>query len=271
VACELPRPEALGERLAAVLEVVYLTFNEGYTATAGSDWMRPALCDEALRLGRLLAQLAADQPEVWGLLALMEIQASRTPARSDGQGQPVLLAEQDRRRWDAAMIQRGLAALARAEALRSDPGALPAAAPAGPAGPAGTARAGSYQLQAAIAACHARAASFADTDWRAIAALYGRLMQVAPSPVVELNRAVAVAQHAGPAAGLAIVELLLAEPALARYPWLPAVHGDLLARLGRHAEARAALLAAAALSPNTRERDLLSTRAAALPTDDAAP
>lgn len=242
---ELPRGEAaLAERLSAVLEVVYLIFNEGYTATRGDDWMRPALCEEALRLARMLTQLAPAQPEAWGLQALLEIQASRSAARIDAQGEPVLLAEQHRQRWDRLLIRRGLDALTQAERLAAQPG--------------------SYQLQAAIAACHARAARAEDTDWARIAALYAELMRVAPSPVVELNRAVAVSVHQGPAAGLAIVERLSEEPALARYHWLPAVRGDLLAKLGRHAEARQALLAAAALAGNERERTLLQGRAAAM-------
>ena len=244
---ELPRGEALAERLAAVLEVVYLIFNEGHTATRGSDWMRPALCDEALRLGRMLAQLAPGQAEVWGLLALMEIQASRLPARLDAQGQPVLLAEQDRRRWDRLLIRRGLDALARAEALCQ--------APAGPAP-------GPYQWQAALAACHARAARFEDTDWHHLVALYDQLMACAPSPVVALNRAVAVAMLEGPAAGLALVAPLAALPALQRYPWLQAVRGDLLEKLGRHEEARAAFLAAAELSGNEAEQAAMRRRAA---------
>lgn len=242
---ELPRGEAaLAERLSAVLEVVYLIFNEGYTATRGEDWMRSSLCDEALRLARMLTQLAPAQPQAWALQALLEIQASRNAARVGAQGEPVLLAEQDRQRWDRLLIRRGLDALAQAERLATQPG--------------------SYQLQAAIAACHARAARAQDTDWARIAALYAELMRVAPSPVVELNRAVAVSMHAGPEAGLAIVERLTEEPALARYHWLPAVRGDLLAKLGRHAEARQALLAAAALAGNERERDLLQGRAAAV-------
>ncbi|MBK7613944.1 MAG: RNA polymerase sigma factor [Burkholderiales bacterium] len=243
---DLPPGAALAERLAAVLEVVYLIFNEGYTATPGADWMRPALCDEALRLGRMLTELAPDQAEVQGLLALMEIQASRTAARTDAGGQPVLLAEQNRARWDHLLIRRGLAALARADAVTAAVGAKPR----------------SYHLQAAIAACHARAARYQDTDWAAIAKLYGQLMAVAPSPVVALNRAVAVAMHQGPAAGLAIVDALQGDPALRRYPWLPAVRGDLLAKLGRQAEARQALLAAAELSGNEQERGLLLRKAA---------
>jgi RNA polymerase sigma factor (sigma-70 family) len=250
---EVPRGAALAERLGAVLEVVYLVFNEGYTATTGSDWMRPALCDEALRLGRMLAELAPTQPEVHGLVALMEIQASRTAARTDAQGRPVLLAAQDRSRWDRLLIRRGLAALARAEAL-----AVPASAES-PAAPAG-----SYQLQAAIAACHARAATLDDTDWARIVALYDALARIAPSPVVELNRAVAVGMHRGPAAALALVDALVADAALQRYPWLPGVRGDLLARLGRDDEARVEFERAAALTANLRERELLLVRAAAL-------
>jgi RNA polymerase sigma factor (sigma-70 family) len=238
---EVPRGEALGERLASVLEVVYLVFNEGYTATSGDDWMRPTLCDEALRLGRMLTQIAPQQAEVHGLLALMEIQASRTAARTDAQGRPVLLTEQDRSRWDSLLIRRGLAALARAESLS------PAA--------------GNYQLQAAIAACHARAARAQDTDWPRIAALYGELAKAAPSPVVELNRAVAVAMHAGPAAGLLIVDALLQHKALRDYHWLPSVRGDLLARLGRRDEARAEFERAATLTDNLRERTFLLERA----------
>ncbi len=241
---EVPRGDALGERLASVLEVVYLVFNEGYTATSGGDWMRPALCDEALRLGRMLVGIAPQQAEVHGLLALMEIQASRASARTDAQGRPVLLAAQDRTRWDALLIHRGLAALVRAEAL----------APA----------AGSYQLQAAIAACHARAVHAQDTDWARIASLYGELARVAPSPVVELNRAVAVAMHAGPAAGLALVDALLDNKALRSYHWLPAVRGDLLAQLERRAEACAEFERAAALAGNERERTFLLERADSL-------
>ncbi len=239
---EVPQGAALAPRLASVLEVVYLIFNEGYTATSGADWMRPALCDEALRLGRMLAELAPAEPEVAGLLALMELQASRTAARTDAQGQPVLLAEQDRRRWDRLLIRRGLAALAHGEQM--------AAAARGP-----------YLLQAAIAACHARADRWDDTDWPHIAVLYGELAQASPSPVVELNRAVAVAQAHGPAAGLAILEPLLALPAMARYHWLPSVHGDLLLKLGRRDVARQAFERAAALAGNERERSLLLARA----------
>lgn len=238
---EVPRGAALVERLASVLEVVYLIFNEGYTATAGADWMRPALCDEALRLGRMLAELAPQQSEVHGLVALMEIQASRTAARTDAEGHPVLLGDQDRNRWDRLLIRRGEAALARAEAL----------------GPS----TGPYRLQAAIAACHARATSVESTDWARIAALYAELAQVQPSPVVELNRAVAVSMHEGPAAALAIVDRLRCDKALQRYQWLHSVRGDFLARLGRIEEAREAFLLAAELAGNERERALLLKRA----------
>jgi RNA polymerase sigma factor (sigma-70 family) len=238
---EVPRAEALAPRLASVLEVVYLIFNEGYSATAGDDWMRPALCDEALRLGRVLIGLVPTEPEVHGLAALMEIQASRLAARVDAQGRPVLLLDQDRNRWDALLIRRGLAALAQAEAL-------------------GGAR-GPYALQAALAACHARATVAADTDWTRIVALYDVLLEVTPSPVVALNRAVAVGMAQGPAAALAIVDALGADPTLARYHWLPSVRGDLLAKLGRRDEARAAFEAAAALAGNEQERALLLARA----------
>jgi RNA polymerase sigma factor (sigma-70 family) len=241
---ELPQGAALGERLASVLEVVYLIFNEGYTATAGGDWMRPALCDEALRLGRMLAQLAPDQPEVHGLVALMEIQASRTAARTDSAGNPVLLMEQDRKRWDPLLIRRGLVALERAEALG---GAL-----------------GPYALQAAIAACHARAHAAKDTDWKRIAALYDALAQATPSPVIELNRAVAVAMAYGPAAGLEIVDALQGDKTMRNYQWLPSVRGDLLEKLGRRDEARAEFERAAAMASNTRERELLLARAKTL-------
>jgi RNA polymerase sigma factor (sigma-70 family) len=246
---EVPRGEELAARLAAVLEVVYLVFNEGYTATAGSDWMRPALAQEALRLGRMLAGIAPQEPEVHGLVALMELQASRMGARTDREGRPILLADQDRGRWDHLLIRRGLAALERCHALGGERGV--------------------YALQAAIAACHARAPGSAHTDWKKIAALYAALAQVAPSPVVELNRAVAVAMAEGPAAGLAIVDGLRANPALRRYQWLPSVRADLLARLGRTQEARAELQQAAELAANERERELLLARAASLPPDDA--
>ena len=240
---EVPRAEQLAARLSSVLEVVYLVFNEGYAATAGGDWMRPALCEEALRLGRILAELVPQQPEVHGLVALMEIQSSRARARTGPAGEPVLLMEQDRGRWDRLLIGRGLAALGRAEALG---GAL-----------------GPYALQAAIAACHARAPTPQATDWPRIAALYDALAQLAPSPVVELNRAVAVAMAFGPTAGLDIADALRAEPRLAGYHLLPSVRGDLLARLGRPAEARAEFERAAALTRNARERELLLERAAA--------
>lgn len=245
---EVPRGAELNARLASVLEVIYLIFNEGYTATAGDDWMRPELCNEALRLGRMLAGLAPGEPEVHGLLALMELQASRSAARIDAQGRPVLLLEQDRMRWDRLLIRRGLSALGHAESLVATQGhAL-----------------GPYALQAAIAACHARAAQADETDWPRIAALYDALAQVTPSPVVELNRAVAVGMAFGPAAGLEIVDALCAEPALKNYQWLPSVRGDLLAKLGRIDEARAELLRAAELASNTRERALLLERAASL-------
>ncbi|WP_028311967.1 RNA polymerase sigma factor [Derxia gummosa] len=243
-AFELPPPAERAARLASVLEVIYLVFNEGYSATAGDDWMRPALCDEALRLGRVLAGLMPAEPEVHGLVALMEIQASRTAARTDTAGRPVLLLDQDRARWDRLLIHRGLAALARAEALGGADG--------------------SYALQAAIAACHARAARATDTDWPRIAALYARLARVAPGPVVALNRAVAVGMAEGPAAGLALADALAADPALARYHWLPSVRADLLAKLGRHAEARAEFERAATLTRNAVEQALLRERAAAL-------
>jgi RNA polymerase sigma factor (sigma-70 family) len=238
---ELPPGEALAGRLASVLEVVYLIFNEGYTATVGSDWLRPALCDEALRLGRMLAELAPQQAEVQGLLALMEIQASRTAARTDAQGRPVLLNQQNRTRWDRLLIRRGLAALARAEASGQPPG--------------------SYQLQAAIAACHARALSADDTDWARITALYGELLRVAPSPVAALNHAVALSMHHGPAAALPLVDKLMADKALQRYHWLPAVRGDLLEKLGRRDEARTEFVRAADLAGNERERAFLLERA----------
>ncbi len=242
---ELPRGDALGERLASVLEVVYLVFNEGYTATAGEHWMRPALCDEALRLGRMLAELAPGQSEVHGLVALMELQASRAAARVDAQGRPVLLMEQDRARWDRLLIRRGLAALERAQDLG---GAL-----------------GPYALQAAIAACHAQAPTGEETDWKRIAAVYDALAQVAPSPVVELNRAVAIAMAFGPAAGLEIIDTLRGEKSLRSYQWLPSVRGDLLAKLGRNDEAREEFKRAAGLAGNARERELLLARALSLP------
>lgn len=242
---ELPRGDALGERLASVLEVVYLVFNEGYTATSGDDWMRPALCDEALRLGRMLTGLAPQEPEVLGLAALMELQASRSAARTDAQGRPVLLMDQDRARWDHLLIRRGLAALERAEHLcQAQARAL-----------------GPYALQASIAACHARATTAPATDWARIAALYDALAQTMPSPVIELNRAVAVSMAFGPQAGLEILDALRANPALKSYPWLPSARGDMLARLGRHDEARTEFEHAASLTLNEREKTLLLARA----------
>jgi len=240
---EVPRGTELAARLASVLEVVYLIFNEGYAATSGDDWLRPALCEEALRLGRVLAGLAPREPEVHGLVALMEIQASRTRARSGPAGEPVLLLDQNRARWDYVLIGRGLASLARAEAF------------GGPLGP--------YTLQAAIAACHARAHTAAETDWERIAALYGVLTEVAPSPVVELNRAVAIAMAFGPAEGLELVDALASAPALKAYHLLPSVRGDLLVKLGRFDEARAEFERAAKLTRNARQRTLLRDRAAA--------
>ncbi len=247
---EVPRGPERAARLASVLQVIYLVFNEGYAATAGDDWVRPSLCEEALRLGRILAQLAPQEPEVHGLVALMELQASRLRARIGPSGEPVLLLDQDRARWDHLLIRRGLAALERAEQLG---GAL-----------------GPYTLQAAIAACHARARTAAETDWARIAALYDALAQLAPSPVVELNRAVAVAMAFGPAAGLELVDALTAEPLLKDYHLLPSVRGDLLAKLGRADEARAELERAAALTRNARERTLLLARVAALGRGSAA-
>lgn len=242
---EVPRGDALHARLPSVLEVLYLMFNEGYAATAGPEWMRPALCEEALRLARALAALLPQQGEVLGLQALMELQASRLAARVNARGEPVLLADQDRGCWDALLIRRGLAVLARAEAL---PGSL-----------------GPCALQAAIAACHARAAVFAATDWPRIAALYDALLQAAPSPVAALNRAVAVGMAYGAAAGLALVDVLRNAPELACYHLLPAVRGDLLEKLGRRAEARAEFASAAALAANARERALLQARATGIP------
>jgi len=240
---EVPRGEELAARLASVLGVIYLIFNEGYAATAGDDWMRPGLCEDALRLGRILAELAPHEPEVHGLVALMEIQASRAGARIGPSGEPVLLLDQDRTRWDHLLVHRGLTALARAEAL------------GGTLGP--------YALQAAIAACHARARTAAETDWLRIAALYDALAQLTPSPIVDLNRAVAVGMAFGPAAGLELVDALVSEPALRGYHLLPAVRGDLLAKLGRRAEAGTEFERAAALTRNARERELLLGRAAA--------
>jgi predicted RNA polymerase sigma factor len=238
---EVPRGDELSVRLASVLEVVYLIFNEGYAATSGDDWMRPTLCEEAMRLGRVLVGLAAAEPEVHGLLALMEIQASRTAARTGPDGEPILLGEQNRGRWDQLLIRRGLAALDRAEQL------------------GGTER--PYTLQAAIAACHARARTVDETDWPRIAVLYDALYRRLPSPVIALNRAVAHAMAFGPAAGLAMVDALRDEPRLRNYHWLPSVRGDLLGKLGRHAEARDEFERAASLTRNSRERDLLMQRA----------
>ena len=246
---ELPPDVERTPRLASVMAVIYLIFNEGYAATAGDTWMRPALCEDALRLGRILAELAPQEPEVHGLVALMEIQASRLRARTGPRGEPILLLDQNRARWDQLLIGRGLAALARAEKL------------GGAFGP--------YALQAAIAACHARARTAEATDWVRIAALYDALAQLAPSPIVELNRAVALAMAYGPAVGLALVDQLVADPALANYHLLPSVRGDLLARLGRDDEARAEFTRAASLARNTRERDLLSARARILGIDEA--
>jgi RNA polymerase sigma-70 factor (ECF subfamily) len=240
---EVPRKDELAARLSSVLEVVYLIFNEGYSATAGEDWMRPALCEEALRLGRILAELVPEEPEVHGLVALMEIQASRTRARLGPSGEPVLLMDQNRARWDRLLIRRGFAALARAEQL------------GGTAGP--------YALQAAIAACHARARTAGETDWGRIAAIYDALAQLVPSPVIELNRAVALGMAYGPSAGLELADTLLSEPSLTGYHLLPAVRGDLLAKLGRAQEARVEFERAASLTQNVRERTLLLERAAA--------
>ncbi|HET9516019.1 MAG TPA: RNA polymerase sigma factor [Gemmatimonadales bacterium] len=238
---EMPRAGELSERLASVLGVIYLIFNEGYSATAGEDWVRPPLCEDALRLGRILAGLMPDQAEVLGLVALMEIQASRLPARVGASGEPVLLLDQDRTRWDQLLIRRGLAALERAERL------------SGTLGP--------YTLQAAIAACHARALRAEETDWGRVAALYDALAQVSPSPIVDLNRAVAVGMAFGAEAGLEIVERLTADPALKSYHLLPAVRADFLIKLGRVDEARAELEQAASLTRNSRERTLLQERA----------
>ena len=238
---EVPRGDERAARLSSVLEVLYLIFNEGYSATAGEDWMRAGLCEEALRLGRILAELAPQEPEVHGLVALMEIQASRSHARIGRSGEPILLLEQNRALWDQLLIRRGLAALERA-------------------GKIGDSR-GPYALQAAIAACHARARTAEETDWARIVALYGELAKLVPSPVVELNRAVAVAMASGPAAGLELVDALTAEPSLQAYHLLPSVRGDLLAKIGRTDEARAEFERAAALTRNTRERELLLNRA----------
>ncbi len=241
---EVPRGAELAERLSSVLQVIYLIFNEGYSATAGDDWLRPALCEDALRLGRILAGLAPNEPEVHGLVALMEIQASRSRARLGPSGEPVLLLDQDRTRWDQILIRRGLAALERAREL------------GGANGP--------YALQAAIAACHARARTPEETDWARIAELYQTLAQLTPNPVIELNRAVAIGMAFGPAAGLALVDTLTSEPSLKNYHLLPSVRGDLLAKLGREDEARSEFERAASLTHNARERNLLLARASSM-------
>jgi len=238
---EVPRGEAFTARLSSVLQVIYLVFNEGYSATAGDDWMRPALCEDALRLGRILAGLVSEEPEVHGLVALMEIQASRSRARVGPRGEPILLLDQDRARWDHVLVRRGLAALERAEQL------------GGSLGP--------YALQAAIAACHARAHTPEETDWARIASLYEALAQITPSPVVELNRAVAIGMAFGPAAGLELVDALISEPSLQTYHLLPSVRGDLLSKLGRYDEARVEFERAASLTRNARVRELLLERA----------
>jgi RNA polymerase sigma-70 factor, ECF subfamily len=240
---EVPRGSELSARLSSVLEVIYLIFNEGYSATAGDDWMRPALCEDALRLGRILAELAPREPEVHGLVALMEIQASRSQARVGPSGEPILLFEQNRTRWDQLLISRGLAALGRSENVRPEKGP--------------------YALQAAIAACHARARTSEETDWARIVELYSELARLTPSPVVELNRAVALAMAFGPAAGLELVDALTSEPSLENYHLLPSVRGDLLEKLGRMDEARTEFERAAGLTHNTRERELLIRRARA--------
>jgi predicted RNA polymerase sigma factor len=241
---EVPRGSELAERLASVLEVIYLIFNEGYAATEGEQWVRPELCEDALRLGRILAGLMPDEPEVHGLVALMEIQASRLRARVGPRGEPILLLDQDRSRWDQLLIRRGLDALARAERGRQ--------------------MLGTYTLQAGIVACHARAHTAEETDWARIAALYDALAQIMPSPIVELNRAVAISMAFGPAAGLEIVDVLTASASLEEYHLLPSVRADLLAKLGRKDEARGELERAASLTRNTRERELILARAAAL-------
>jgi len=248
---EVPRGGELAARLSSVLEVIYLVFNEGYSATSGGDWMRPALCEDALRLGRILAELASQEPEVHGLVALMEIQASRSRARVSSSGEPILLLDQNRAHWDQLLIRRGLAALDRAEKL------------GGMRGP--------YALQAAIAACHARALTAEETDWARIVLLYEALAQLVPSPVVELNRAVAVAMAFGPSAGLELVDALTAEPSLRGYHLLPSVRGDFLKKLSRFDEARAEFERAASLTRNARERELLLDRARACAVGSAPP
>jgi RNA polymerase sigma-70 factor (ECF subfamily) len=250
---EIPRGVELAARLSSVLEVIYLIFNEGYSATAGDDWMRPALCEDALRLGRILAELAPQESEVHGLVALMEIQASRATARVSASREPILLLDQNRGRWDQLLIRRGLAALARADNVRAEK-----FNPEEDGGARGT-----YVLQAAIAACHARALTSEETDWPQIVALYDELSRLMPSPVVELNRAVAIAMAFGPAAGLELVDALTSEPSLENYHLLPSVRGDLLKKLGRMDEARAEFERAAGLTRNTRERELLIGRARA--------
>lgn len=252
VAFEVPRGPELHARLSSVLEVVYLVFNEGYAASAGDDWVRPALCDDAQRLGRVLAELVPEEPEVLGLLALMELQASRTRARVGPSGEPILLSDQDRSLWDRRLVERGLSAIARADALvaaREGTTATPESA------------FGPYLVQAKIAACHARAATTATTDFAAIADLYERLVELTGSPVVELNRAVAIGMAYGPAAGLAIVDAIYDEPHLAEYHLLPTVRADLLGKLGRHDEAHRELVKAAGLAKNAKERELLLARA----------
>jgi len=248
---EVPRGEEFTARLESVLQVLYLVFNEGYSATAGDDWMRPQLCEDALRLGRILVGLVPNEAEVHGLVALMEIQASRSRARVGPSGEPILLLDQDRARWDHLLIGRGLAALERAQRL--------------------SATAGPYTLQAAIVACHARARTGDETDWQAIVAIYDALAGLAPSPVVELNRAVAVAMAFGPASGLELVNALTADPALKNYHLLPSVRGDLLSKLGRTEEARVEFERAAAMTRNARERELLLARAASARSGGSAP
>jgi RNA polymerase sigma-70 factor (ECF subfamily) len=248
---EIPRRPELAARLSSVLEVIYLIFNEGYSATAGDDWMRPALCEDALRLGRILAELAPQEPEVHGLVALMEIQASRTSARVGPSGEPILLLDQNRARWDQLLIGRGLAALTRSEKVSAEK--LSAGDDNSPHGP--------YALQAAIAACHARARTAEETDWPQIVALYAELARLMPSPVVELNRAVAIAMAFGPAAGLELVDALTSEPSLESYHLLPSVRGEFLKKLGRMDEARVEFERAARLTRNARERELLMARA----------